>query len=121
MLTPQQMGFTVRPNKGKTRTAIFSIEHSDMHNVYFTLYYRGPKRYLWRRSIYSKNYYCDTWEWSQNPLNMRRGKPVTEWDKKLNYRPYNIQMSEFTTFDEALEYFYNYIKKYHSEILNGAT
>ena len=115
MLTPSQMGFTVRPNKGKVRTAQFSIEHSKLPNVYFTLYYRGPERYLWRRSIYQQTYER-WWTWNQCSLNMKR--PKSEGGLNYHYRPYNIRMSEFKTFNEAMEYFYNYIKKYHSNIIN---
>ena len=80
---------------------------------HFVLYFTPNQRYLWRR--WFSKYYA-------YPLNMKGRKrigeihhEVYEGHKYTWYnREWNIINCEFDTVDEALDYFVNYMKKYHN-------
>ena len=83
---------------------------------FWVLYKDTDNKFLWRRHNGTEYLYpC-------YPLNMRGRKFEGEVIKHRNiktgrleysgYRPYNIEMSKFNTFDEALNYFINYLKRY---------
>ena len=80
---------------------------------HFVLYFSPNKRYLWRR--WFDKYYA-------YPLNMKGRKRIGEihrgkWgDKEFTWydREWNIANCEFDTVEDALDYFVNYMKKYHN-------
>lgn len=84
----------------------------DLKEKIFWTFYHNEFGYLWRRHIGCG--YC-------YPLNMtgrkNHGRPFEYIDnnghnRKTYYRPYDIRNSYFNSFDEALEYFVTYLKKY---------
>ena len=81
-----------------------SMEH-------FVLYFTSNKRYLWRRWFdYSHCY----------PLNMKNRKELEKitynylGNEHTYYRYDFSKHAEFNTVTEALDYFKNYMKKYHN-------
>lgn len=72
------------------------------HHGFWTLYKFADGTFLWRRHDGIGNCY---------PLNMK-GRKVVHHSYDDYYRPYNVSMSIFNTFDEALKYFVNYLEKY---------
>lgn len=69
---------------------------------FWTLYKYADGTFLWRH--HDGTGYC-------YPLNMK-GRKVKQHPYSDNYRPYNIKVSIFNTFDEALDYFIKYLEKY---------
>lgn len=69
---------------------------------FWTLYKYADGTFLWRRHNGTGDCY---------PLNMK-GRKVVHHPYDDYYRPYNVSMSIFNTFDEALKYFVNYLEKY---------
>ena len=80
---------------------------------HFVLYFSPNKRYLWRR--WFDKYYA-------YPLNMKGRKRIGEihrekWgDKEFTWyqREFDIKNCEFDTVEDALDYFVNYMEKYHN-------
>lgn len=80
---------------------------------HFVLYFTPNQRYLWRR--WFDKYYA-------YPLNMKGRKRIGEihrekyGDKEFTWynREWNMINCEFDTVDEALDYFKEYMKKYHN-------
>jgi len=72
---------------------------------FWTLYKYADGTFLWRR--HDGTGYC-------YPLNMkgRTETTVNHFGINYTYKPYNVSMSIFKTFDEALNYFVNYLEKY---------
>lgn len=69
---------------------------------FWVLYKYDNGTYLWRRHDGTGYSY---------PLNMK-GRKVAEGF--VDYRPYNVNMSLFNSFDDAINYFITYLKKYRN-------
>lgn len=90
-----------------------STYHCKEIRGYWTLYACNDGKFLWRRHDGTGNCY---------PLNMRGRKFEGKVTKHRNvetgrieywgYKPYNIDNSYFNTFEDALNYFVKYLKKY---------
>ena len=69
---------------------------------FWVLYKYNNGTYLWRRHDGTGYSY---------PLNMKGRKVAPGFEY---YRPYNVSMSLFNSFDEALDYFINYLNRYRN-------
>ena len=98
----------INPNEPEHRSYWGCTSHK------FWVLYHNNMGYLWRR--HDGCGYC-------YPLNMigrkKEGNPFIYTDEnghthKEYYRPFDIKNSYFNSLNEALEYFVNYLKKYHN-------
>lgn len=95
-------------NKGKVRVNKCGNLEVKFNNTkddeWFVLYFTRNKKYLWRRHAVTYYGKCEY------PLNMKRDKKTTihsPYSGDYTYRPYCVDNSEFTTFNEAIDYFFN--------------
>lgn len=106
-------GLIITESSDKSRNCVVKITHpsltfdgNDKSCEFYTLHYRNNGKWLWRRNYYWKSYW-GTQELLQNPLNMKRRK--SQWK---DYRPYNINDSEFDSIADAIQYMSKYLKRY---------
>jgi hypothetical protein len=108
-------GLIITESSDKARNCVVKITHpsltfDDNNNnktcEFYTLHFRKNGKWLWRRNYYWKSYW-GTQELLQNPLNMKRRK--SQWK---DYRPYNINDSEFDSIADAIQYMSKYLKRY---------
>jgi len=110
--------FSVSLNKAGNIKVTYLREISRSHfgkitYGFWVLHKYADGKFLWRR--HNSKGYC-------YPLNMSgrkfEGKVIKHRNAETGhieywgYKPYNVKMSTFDTFDEAIEYFVNYLKKY---------
>lgn len=91
------------------------------NNEYFVLYLTPNKRYLWRR------FSLGLFGYKIFPLNMRNRyrtgdiNSYTYNGKTYKYysRNWDIRNCEFDTVNESINYFKNYVNKYHKNYYNS--
>lgn len=91
------------------------------NNEYFVLYLTPNKRYLWRR------FSLGLFGYNISPLNMRNRYRTGDINSytyngkiyKYYSRNWDIRNCEFNTVNESINYFKNYVNKYHKNYYNS--
>ena len=110
--------FNVRVNKcGNIELTPINSDN----NEYFVLYLTPNKRYLWRR------FSLGLFGYKSFPLNMRNRYRTGDINSytyngkiyKYYSRNWDIRNCEFNTVNESIDYFKNYVNKYHKNYHNS--
>ena len=108
--------FNVRVNKcGNVELTPINSDNGE----FFVLYLTPNKRYLWRR------FSLGLFGYKIFPLNMRnRCNKIETYTfngktYKYSHRDFDIRNCEFDTVNESIDYFKNYVNKYHKNYHNS--